>query len=135
MVAATRRQTLSLHTLYMNRLTTPARILVCFTYFASFVGTFYAAWDMRAPALVEILTPIVFAWLFWLWLKKDSAASTVKWPSIDLGFFVYFAWFAILPYHLVRTRGARGLQGILALVGVYLLGWFSANVMIYLIWL
>lgn len=119
----------------MKSISTPAKILFLFTFFWALTLTFYAAWDLRPPVLVDVLSPIVFAWLLWLWLSKDSRHSSVKWPAIDLGFFIYFAWFAILPYHLFKTRGIRGFLGILALAGAYLAGWLAAVVIIYVVWL
>ncbi len=114
---------------------TPAKTLFLFTFLSPFVYTFYDAWEIRPPVLIEVLVPIVFASLFWSWLREDSGKnSSVKWPAIDLGFFIYFAWFAIVPYHLFKTRGIKGSLGILAFVGVYLAGWLMALLVIYTFW-
>lgn len=37
----------------MDRVTAPAKILFCFTFFASFVATFYAAWERTPPGDVR----------------------------------------------------------------------------------
>ena len=115
--------------------TTPAKVLFFFTFFSTFVSTFYAAWEIRPPVLIEVLTPIIFAWLLWWWLVHDTRTSGLSWPATDLGLFVYFAWFAILPYHLLKTRGVQGLLVILAFFGAYIAGWITAVLAIYLIWL
>lgn len=119
----------------MKGLTVPAKVLFLFTFFITLASAFYAAWEMRLPILVEVLTPIVYAWLFWWWLREDSKHSSVKWPPIDLGYFVYIGWFAILPYHLFKTRGVKGFFGILAFFGAYIGGWLAASLVIYLVWL
>jgi hypothetical protein len=119
----------------MKSISTPAKILFLFTFFSSLVSTFYAAWELRLPLLIDVFSPIVYAWLLWWWLTDDSRRSNLEWPAVDLGFFVYIAWFAIIPYHLFKTRGVRGLLGILALVGAYIAGWLSGVWVIYVVWL
>jgi hypothetical protein len=37
----------------------------------------------------------------------------------DLGFFLCIAWPFVVPYYLVKTRGAKGLLVILAFIGAY----------------
>jgi hypothetical protein len=114
--------------------TTPAKVLFAFTFFSTFLATIYAAWEINPPVLIEVLTPIVFAWLFWWWLIQDSKTSGLRWPMTDLGFFVYFAWFVILPYHLLKTRGLKGSLAVLAFFGVYFAGWLTAVLLIYFTW-
>jgi hypothetical protein len=36
--------------------------------------------------------------------------------------FLYMVWPFIMPYYLIKTRGARGLLGILGFVGAYIGG-------------
>jgi hypothetical protein len=39
--------------------------------------------------------------------------------SLDLGFFLYLAWPVVMPYYLVKTRGAKGLLIMLGFVAAY----------------
>lgn len=119
----------------MRSLTAPTKMLFALTFFSGFVSTFYAAWEMRPPVLIDVLMPITYAWILWWWLTVDSKRSTVKWPKTDLGFFIYVAWFAILPFHLFKSRGFRGAFGILGFIGFYLAGWLAAIILIYAVWL
>jgi hypothetical protein len=37
----------------------------------------------------------------------------------DLGFFLYLAWPIVMPYYLIKTRGAKGLLVMLGFVAAY----------------
>jgi hypothetical protein len=39
-----------------------------------------------------------------------------------------FGWFVIIPYHLFKTRGWKGLLPMLALVGTYVLSIVMASI-------
>jgi hypothetical protein len=39
--------------------------------------------------------------------------------SIDYGWFVFFAWPVLLPWHLVQTRGRGGCLALIGFVGLY----------------
>jgi len=47
---------------------------------------------------------------------KHSAVSSVYCHGLLVG----IGWLIILPYHLIRTRGARGLISVFALLGSFL---------------
>jgi hypothetical protein len=49
-----------------------------------------------------------------------------------MGLFLYIAWPVIMPYYLVKTRGAKGLLVILGFVGAYL-GAQMAGVALYVL--
>jgi hypothetical protein len=51
-------------------------------------------------------------------LLKDSRSRGVGWV-FDMGLFLYIAWPFVMPYYLLKTRGAKGLLLILAFAGVY----------------
>jgi hypothetical protein len=47
---------------------------------------------------------------------ERSAAAHAYCPGITIG----MAWFFLLPYHLLKSRGARGLIPLFVLVGIWL---------------
>lgn len=56
------------------------------------------------------------------WLKADiqrSGITNVYCPGLLVG----YGWIVIIPYHLFKTRGARGLIPILVLIGSFIAAW------------
>ena len=106
--------------------TTPTKALFAFIFVAPFVDILYSAHELSLPPLYESLSPLAFLGLICWWLEKDSKRTGVSWP-LDLGMFLYAAWILILPCHLFKTRGLRGLFGILAFIGALLSGWITGN--------
>jgi len=49
-------------------------------------------------------------------------------PVYCHGMLMNVGWFFILPYHLLKTRGARGLLPLLLLVGSYVASQLAAAV-------
>lgn len=47
---------------------------------------------------------------------ERSAAAQAYCPGVTIG----MAWFFLLPYHLLKSRGVRGLIPLFALVGIWL---------------
>ena len=45
------------------------------------------------------------------------------------GLLMSVGWFAIIPYHLLKTRGVRGLLPLLLLIGSFVLAPLSAAVL------
>ena len=108
-------------------------ILFAFFFFIQFMGGIYAAWQTSMPAVSELLSPLAFAWLCWWWLKEDSRERGISWP-LDLGMFVYAGWFVLLPYHLIKTRGVKGLIGIVAFLAVAFAAWIAASILVVIVW-
>jgi hypothetical protein len=109
------------------------KILFAFFFFMQFMSAIYAAWQSDMPTVSELLSPLAFAWLCWWWLRDDSRDRGITWP-IDLGMFVYVGWFLILPYHLLKTRGIKGLLGIAAFIAVAFAAWVAASAFVVLVW-
>ena len=53
------------------------------------------------------------------WLRAEARRSAVQ-PLYCSGLLVSIGWLFIIPYHLLKTRGARGLIPLLALIGCFL---------------
>ena len=52
------------------------------------------------------------------WLRSDKHRSAVT-PLYCQGLLVYVGWVVIIPYHLIKTRGAKGLLPLLLLAGSF----------------
>ena len=114
-------------------LATPTKVLFLFTFFIQFISAFYSAWQTELPPVFQLLYWIAFGWLMWWWLREDSKRTGDTWP-MDLGYFLFIAWYIIIPYHLFATRGVKGFIGILSFIGVFLAGWLAAVIVIILVW-
>ena len=57
-------------------------------------------------------------WIFGWWLRSDSRKRGII-LVYDLGFFLGIAWPLVMPYYLLKTRGARGLLIIFGFIVVY----------------
>jgi polyferredoxin len=52
------------------------------------------------------------------WLRTDSRRRGVL-SVYDLGFFLYLGWAIVMPYYLIKTRGAKGLLVMLGFIAAY----------------
>jgi hypothetical protein len=59
------------------------------------------------------------------WLNAEARTSAAK-QAYCLGLLVAIGWIIIVPYHLFKTRGARGLIPLLALLVSFLAAYLSA---------
>ncbi len=108
-------------------------ILFAYVFFAQFISVLYAVRAIEVPASYDLLGSLAFLWLIWWWLRSDSIENGVSWP-LDLGFFLTFAWIFIIPFHLFKTRGFRGLIGVFAYIVFSYAGYFAALILSWLIW-
>ncbi|MGB7203408.1 MAG: hypothetical protein WBD16_14265 [Pyrinomonadaceae bacterium] len=111
----------------------PTKVLFLFVFSTQFLATIYAAWQLEAPVVFEVLYRIAFLWLVWWWLVTDCKLTGVTWP-MDLGMFLYIGWIFILPYYLFKTRGINAAIGIASFIGIFIAGWASAAVIIVVFW-
>jgi hypothetical protein len=85
----------------------------------------YLGAHLEFPDGISLLFSIGILWVVGWWLRTDSRRRGVL-RVYDLGFFLYLAWPIVMPYYLLKTRGAKGLLLILAFgaayVGATLLG-------------
>jgi hypothetical protein len=71
------------------------------------------------PGSSAILEYVVLLCLIGRWLEADSR-DTRTLRVWDMGFFLFVAWPVIVPYYLVKTRGAkRALLTLVLLAGAY----------------
>lgn len=103
----------------LSQITFPTLLLYLFLAITQFVSGVYLAREAEPPGAFSLLYVIGFLWIIGWWLLTDSRKRGVRW-AFDMGLFLYIAWPFIMPYYLLKTRGAKGLLIILAFVGVYI---------------
>jgi hypothetical protein len=62
------------------------------------------------------------------WLQADAGRSAVKRVYCP-GLLVGSGWLIMIPYHLLKTRGAKGLIPLLALAGSYVIAYIVTMVL------
>jgi len=93
--------------------------LVVFQMIASIGLACYSAMRVTPSPVFPVLYFLGGAWLLAVWVLADCRRLGLPTP-LDLGWAVFAAWPLALPYHLLRTRGAkRGCLTILGFIGVF----------------
>lgn len=106
-----------------DRVATPTIVLFAFTFITEFFNVLWATRGFDPGFAFDLLGRVAFVWLLWWWLMSDSRRLGVTWP-MDLGFFIFIAGLLLVPYHLIKARGPKGLIGIAAFLGVFIAGRF-----------
>jgi len=102
----------------LSRILSPAPLLYTFVVITQFAYGAYLGAQLQFPEAVTFLFAIGLVWAVGWWLRTDSRQRGVL-SVYDLGFFVYLAWPVVMPYYLIKTRGAKGLLIMLGLVAAY----------------
>jgi hypothetical protein len=103
----------------LSRILSPTVLLYSFVVITQFAYGIYAGQQIEAPAGYTLLHWAAQLWIVGWWLRTDSRKRGVVWVY-DLGLFLCIAWPLVMPYYLVKTRGARGLLVILGFIGAYI---------------
>jgi Na+/H+-dicarboxylate symporter len=82
------------------------------------IGIYYARGLEPSPTF-EFLYAVAFLCCVVWWLRAEARRYVVK-PVYCLGLLVGVGWIIIIPYHLFKTRGVRGLIPLGALIGSFL---------------
>src|SRR5215212_6171832 len=102
----------------LSRLGSPAAALYLFLIVTQCVNGFYLGGAAEPPSAFKLLYALGLLWAVGWWLRRDSMKRGIGWV-FDMGLFLYIAWPFVMPYYLLKTRGARGLLPILAFIGAY----------------
>lgn len=104
---------------FLPKLVSPAALLYIYLVVTQFAYGIYLAREIDPPPAFTLIYSIGFLWIVGWWLLTDSRKRGVAWVY-DMGLFLNIAWPLIMPYYLVKTRGAKGLLVIVAFVVVYI---------------
>jgi hypothetical protein len=115
----------------LSRMASPAVLLYLFLTVAQVASGIYLAAEAEPPPAFTLLYALGFLWVVGWWLLGDSRERGVAWV-FDMGLFLYIAWPVVMPYYLLKTRGAKGLLVILGFVGAYV-GALIAGVALYIL--
>lgn len=103
---------------FLPQLVSPTALLYIYLTLTQFAYGVYFASDIEPLPGFNSLYPLGLLWLLGWWLLRDSRKRGIPWV-FDMGMFLYIAWPFIMPYYLVKTRGAKGLLMILGFIAVY----------------
>lgn len=104
--------------IFLSRLGSPTTLLYAFVIVTQIGFGFYYGRQIEPPAAGTILNGLAMLWGIGWWLRVDSRKRRIAWVY-DMGFFLNVAWPFVMPYYLVKSRGAKGLLVILGFIGVY----------------
>ena len=102
-------------------------------FIGSFAATFFLASGVEVSPAVEFLYRAAFLCAVIWWLRSDTHRSSMT-RLYCQGVIVGIGWFVIVPYHLLKTRGAKGFLPLLLLAGSYVAGWAAAAVVYVLLY-
>jgi len=102
----------------LSRILSPAPLLYSFVVITQFAYGAYLGAQLEFPAAVTLLFTVGLLWAVGWWLRTDSRRRGAL-SVYDLGFFLYLAWPIVMPYYLIKTRGAKGLLVMLGFVAAY----------------
>ena len=105
----------------LSQIFSPGVLLYLLVFVGQAAAGFYWASEAEPSPAFSLLYGLGFLWGVGWWLRRDGRRRGVRWV-LDLGMFLYIAWPFIMPYHLLKTRGAEGLLPILAFGAVYVGG-------------
>jgi hypothetical protein len=101
----------------LSRILSPAVLLYTYLSVIQVGQGLYLASSDQPPGFA-VAQALGFIWVLGWWLARDSRR-----PGIGLfyctGLFLYLAWPIIMPYYLLKTRGAKGLLVVAGFIGVY----------------
>lgn len=104
---------------FLSQLISPAVLLYIYLILTQIAQGIYFAGEFELPPAFSLAYSAGLLWIVGWWLLRDSRKRGVAWVY-DIGFFLSIAWPFIMPYYLLKTRGARGFLLILAFVGTYI---------------
>lgn len=108
---------------YLSRfplgLTLPGVVVFAINGLVAGANGLYAGLAVEPPASLAIgSTFSLFCAVAW-WMRQDSQKRNFSWP-LDMGLFLYIAWPLVLPYYMLKTRGAKALLAVGAFAGFYI---------------
>jgi hypothetical protein len=102
----------------LSRILSPAPLLYTFVVITQLAHGAYLGAQLQFPDGVNLIYAVGVLWAIGWWLRTDSNRRGVL-SVYDVGLFLYLAWPVVIPYYLLKTRGAKGLLIILGFVAAY----------------
>jgi hypothetical protein len=106
-------------TTLFSRILSPTVLLYSFVVITQFAHGIYLGQQIDPPGGFALLSWLGLLWIIGWWLRTDSRKRRVA-SIYDMGLFLFIAWPLVLPYYLVKTRGAKGLVAVVAFLGAYM---------------
>jgi len=96
------------------------------------IGIYHARGLEPLPSFEFLYTAAFLCSVVW-WLRAEGRGSALK-QVYCLGLLVGIGWPIMIPYHLLKTRGVRGLIPMLGLIGSFLVAHILAVVIYMAFW-
>lgn len=109
----------------LEKVSTPSKVFFAFTFGVQLIASLFDAWQQEPSVVYSYLLHLANASIL-LWWLKENIRNELETLPLDYGFFLYLAWFVIIPYHLFATRGLRSIIGIFGYIATILAGWLTA---------
>ena len=93
----------------------------------NFAAALFLASGLELSPEVQFLYRGAFLCAAIWWLRSDAHRSSVK-PLYCQGVMMGIGWFVLIPYHLLKTRGAKGFLPLLLLAGSFVAAQVAAAV-------
>lgn len=103
----------------LSRIFSPTVLLYVFAVTSQIGHGIYLVTEGEPPHAFTVASGIGLLWILGWWMRRDSRLRGFPW-IYDMGMFLYMVWPFIMPYYLIKTRGARGLLGILGFAAAYI---------------
>ncbi len=100
------------------RILSPAPLLYSLVVITQFAYGAYLGAELEFPGAATFIFTVGLLWAVGWWLRRDNRRRGVL-SIYDIGFFLYLAWPIVMPYYLIKTRGAKGLVVMLGFVAAY----------------
>src|ERR1041385_8865380 len=106
-------------TILSRRKFSPTTLLYAFVVLTQFAFGLYLGQQIQPPPAYALPQWAAQLWIIGWWLRSDSRKRNVE-EIYDLGLFLIIAWPIVVPYYLLKTRGAKGLLVIFGFIAAYL---------------
>jgi hypothetical protein len=114
-----------------SRIISPTVLLYTFLGVSQFGDGVYFASGTEPSTAFDLIARVGTLSIMCWWLLEDSRKRGVAWVY-DMGLFLSIVWIIIMPYHLLKSRGAKGLLVILGFLAAYV-GARIAGIVMYMV--
>src|SRR5258705_4364914 len=98
---------------FVSRLLSPTVLLYIYLVLMQAAQGIYGIGKFEPPPAFSLVYSAGFLWIVGWWLLTDSRKRDIPWVY-DIGLYLTIAWWFIMPYYLLQTRGGKVLLLIIA---------------------